>query len=324
MKALVLGAPKKMVVREMDDPIPLENQTLVKVVATGIGGSEYLGFHNPGIRPLPNVMGHGIVGVIASGERVAVFPLSGCGDCHYCSIQQTQLCDHWSLIGVQTQGGFAEKVAAPMANLFPLPESISWEQAAFIEPFANSVNAWELSGATPKSSIAIVGAGGLGLGLVTCAHAQGCSNITVIEPSNNRREAARMLGAPNVVDDVKNLMPENSNKNDAVLFDVVFDTVGSVSAKHGSIDITKKNGVCVFLGFEAPTLDVNISELIRHQKRLLGSFVYSPEQFQKAIALVENCRSEWVKNITVDEVEPVLSDFLSGDFSVIKVVLRHS
>ncbi|EGG94010.1 sorbitol dehydrogenase [gamma proteobacterium IMCC1989] len=321
MKALVLDAQKKMVVREMDDPIPLENQTLVKVVATGIGGSEYLGFNNPGIRPLPNVMGHGIVGIIANGERVAVFPLSGCGDCHYCSTQQTQLCDHWSLIGVQTQGGFAEKLAVPTANLFPLPESISWEQAVFIEPFANSVNAWELSGATPKSSIAIVGAGGLGLGLVACAHAQGCSNITVIEPSNNRREAARMLGAHNVVADVKNTSADNNN---TAVFDVVFDTVGSVSAKHASIDITKKNGVCVFLGFDTPTLDVNISELIRHQKKLLGSFVFSQEQFKKAIALVENCRSEWVKNITVDEVEPVLSDFLSGDFSVIKAVLRHS
>jgi threonine dehydrogenase-like Zn-dependent dehydrogenase len=321
MKALVLDAPKKMVVREISNPIPLDNQTIVTVVAAGIGGSEYLGFHSPGIRPLPNVMGHGIVGVISSGERVAVFPLSGCGDCHYCSTQQAQLCEHWSLIGVQTQGGFAEKVAVPTSNLFPLPESVSWEQAAFIEPFANSVNAWELSGATPKSSIAIVGAGGLGLGLVACAHVQGCSNITVIEPSNNRREVARMLGAHNAFDDVKNISADN---NDTAIFDVVFDTVGSASTKRAAIDITKKQGVCVFLGFETPTLEVNISELIRHQKKLLGSFVYLPEQFQQAITLVESCRSEWVRDVTMDQVEPMLLDFLSGDFSVVKAVLRHS
>jgi len=208
----------------------------------------------------------------------------------------------------------------PTANLFPLPESISWEQAAFIEPFANAVNAWELSGATAKSSIAIVGAGGLGLGLVACAHAQGCSNITVIEPSDNRREAARMLGAHNVVDDVKRFMSDN---NDVEFFDAVFDTVGSVSAKCAAIDITKKQGVCVFLGFETPALEVNISELIRHQKKLLGSFVFSLEQFQQAIALVENCRSEWVKSIMMDEVEQMLADFLSDDFSVVKAVLRH-
>jgi threonine dehydrogenase-like Zn-dependent dehydrogenase len=324
MKALVLDASKKLVVREVNDPIPLYHQTLVMVVATGIGGSEYLGFDNPGIRPLPNVMGHGIVGVIASGERVAVFPLSGCGDCHYCSTQQTQLCDHWSLIGVQTQGGFAEKVAVPTSNLFPLPESVSWEQAAFIEPFANSVNAWELSGATAKSSIAIVGAGGLGLGLVACAHAQECNNITVIEPSNNRRDAAQILGAHNVFENVKSLMPDNSNKNDTAIFDVVFDTVGSASAKRAAIDITKKQGVCVFLGFETPTLEVNFSELIRHQKKLLGSFVFSPEQFKQAITLVESCRSEWISDVTMDQVEPMLLEFLSGDFSVVKAVLRHS
>lgn len=318
MKALVLDAQKNLVVREVSDPIPLENQSLITVVATGIGGSEYLGFNNPGIRPLPNVMGHGIVGVTANGERVAVFPLSGCGDCHYCSAQQTQLCDHWSLVGVQTQGGFAEKVAVPTATLFPLPDHLTWEQAVFIEPFANAINAWELSQAASHNAshntIAIVGGGSLGLGLVACAYKAGCENITVIEPSANRRVAAQMLGATNV--------KAQSSENDRLSFDVVFDTVGSTAAKNTAIAITRKAGSCIFLGFETPLLEVNISEVIRYQKKLMGSFVFSEKQFLMAMGLVTRCQSEWVSNFAFCEIESVLKNYLSGDFSVVKAALK--
>jgi (R,R)-butanediol dehydrogenase/meso-butanediol dehydrogenase/diacetyl reductase len=321
MKALVLDALKKLVVREINDPIPLENQTVVTVVAAGIGGSEYLGFNNPGIRPLPNVMGHGIVGVVASNsmdksvERVAVYPLSGCGDCQYCGNKQTQLCEQWSLIGVQTQGGFAEKVISPTVNLFPIPDNISWEQAVFIEPFANSVNAWELSQATLHHSVAIIGAGGLGLGLVACAHRAGCQNITLIEPSEYRRTAARSLGAT--------ALKERASKNDMSAFDNAFDTVGSTDAKNTAIALTKKLGTCTFLGFETPLLEVNVSEAIRHQKVLRGAFVFSKKQFLDAIALVNVCESEWVTMVAMEDVESLLQGFLSGDFSLVKAALQH-
>jgi threonine dehydrogenase-like Zn-dependent dehydrogenase len=344
MQALVLNTQKTLVVREVNDPVPLENQSLVTVVAAGIGGSEYLGFNNPGIRPLPNIMGHGIVGTVSDNhslrknslnesvtrkqvlgtksttedevQRVAVYPLSGCGDCQYCRNKQTQLCEQWSLIGVQTQGGFAEKIIAPTVNLFPIPDNISWEQAVFIEPFANSVNAWELSQATAHDSVAVIGVGGLGLGLVACASRAGCQNITVIDPSGNRRAAARALGATAV--------KERTSENDMLAFDSVFDTVGSTAAKNTAIALTKKLGVCTFLGFETPLLEVNISEAIRHQKTLRGAFVFSKEQFLEAITMVDACHSQWVVMVTMDSVEPELKKFLSGDFSVVKAALQHS
>lgn len=334
MKALVLEQARHLVVREIKMPELPSDYELVSVVATSIGGSEYQGFNNPGVRPLPNIMGHGIVGTVEGGGRVAVYPLSGCGRCAYCLAGQASLCDHWSLIGVQTDGGFAEYVAAPANSLVALPDALSWEQATFIEPFANSINAWEISGATASSSVAIVGAGGLGLGLVACAKAMGCKNITVIEPSLSRQEAARSLGATSVISHVADVSQSESNDQTAVspllrstliecVFDNVFDTVGSAMTRATAVAITKKDATCVFLGFSSPTLDLNMSELIRHQKILKGSFAFSRLQFEKALNLVVHCQSAWVNNLSMDEVESVLLDFLVGDFSVVKAALRH-
>lgn len=143
MKALVLEAPRRLRLHERPPCATGPGDVIVDVELTGIGGSEYLAFAAPGLRRLPNVMGHGIVGTDPDGRTVAVNPLRGCGTCEFCVADLRQLCETWSLIGVQWDGGLAEQVAVPEASLVPLPAALTWEQAAFIEPFANAVNAWD-------------------------------------------------------------------------------------------------------------------------------------------------------------------------------------
>jgi len=308
MKALVLEDKRILTLRDVEDPVASNNCQIISIKAVGIGGSEYLGFNNPGIRPLPNIMGHGFTGITESGKKVAVFPLSGCGECQFCSTNQDQLCDKWSLIGVQTDGGFAQKVSVQNRQLFDLPDDLTWEQSVFIEPFANSVNAWEISKATENDSVAIIGAGSLGL--VALARKTGCKCIHVAELSSSRRNAAETLGAVHA--------GNNLDKS----YNIVFDTVGSAESRDQAISVTKKGGVCVFLGFETPVINLNMSEIIRHQKVLKGSFVYSKSQFNQAIELAKVCDKEWVRNISFDEVEKALYNFLQGDFRSIKIALR--
>lgn len=310
MRALILEGKGTLKLREVEDPTQNDNYQLIKVEAVSIGGSEYLGFNNPGIRPLPNIMGHGISGTTLSGKRVAIYPLSGCGKCYYCLKDQIQLCDGWSLIGVQTNGGFAQKVSVPKESTIDLPDTLSWEQSVFIEPFANSINAWEISEANKTDSIAIIGAGSLGLGLVASAKKSGCKSIHIGDLSTNRRNAAEVLGATETSKQLKGQ------------FDIVFDTVGSIETRDQTIQSTKKGGKCIFQGFETPEHKVNMSEIIRHQKQLIGSFVYSKSHFNAAITLAENCKSTWVRNISFEEVEGFLVRFLNYDFKNIKVALR--
>jgi len=309
----MLVGKQKLTLCEIDAPVGCASAEIITVKAVGIGGSEYLGFNHPGIRPIPSIMGHGFTGIDANQRRVAVYPLSGCGSCQFCSNDQAQLCEQWSLLGVQTDGGFAEKVSVPRDQLFDIPDDISWEQSVFIEPFANSINAWEISGAQSKHSIAVIGAGSLGLGLVALANqSASCHRIHVSEPSLARKAAAQSLGAT-----------ETSNQLNKV-YDVVFDTVGSTATRNQAIQATQKGGACVFLGFETAELNVNVSEIIRYQKRIMGSFVFSKRQFLDAIGLSAVCDAAWVKNISFCEVEQTLIQFCKADFEQVKVALWPS
>ena len=310
MKALLLIENQKFLLKEIELPLIKDNQELINVEVTGIGGSEYLGFKNTGIRPLPNIMGHGITGVTENKKKVAIYPVIGCENCDYCKSGNLQLCDNWNLIGVQLNGGFAQKVIVPKKSIFEIPNELSWEQSSFIEPFANSINAWSLANVNPNQSILVIGAGSLGLGLIACAKESSHKNITVYENSISRKQAAKDLGAKNT---------DNLELNS---YDLVFDTVGSTESRNSTFRFVKKSGKCIFLGFAEPKYEVNFSELIRHQVQVIGSFAYSKKQFKKAIKLSQLTNSKWIKNINFLEVEKELKNYLKGDFNTIKAVLR--
>ncbi len=310
MQALLLEDSLILRLRDFDDPVAGPGEVVVDVAVAGIGGSEYLGYRNPGLRPLPNIMGHGIAGVAPDGGRVAVNPLRGCGACAFCWRGQAQLCDSWSLIGVQSPGGFAQKLSVPEDSLVALPDSITWEQASFIEPFANAVNAWDLAQADPSAAIAVLGAGSLGLGVVASASAAGCKIIQVSDNSAPRLAAAATLGA------------EAISKQMADTYDIVFDTVGSAESRQAAAALTAKGGRCIFMGFATPTSEIDFAELIRGQKQFIGAFVYSATQFERAIALAGKTQSSWVQNLSFTDVEPLLKRYLKNDFSTLKGALR--
>lgn len=105
-------------------------------------------------------------------------------------------------------------------------------------------------------------------------------------------------------------------------FDVVFDTVGSEQSRAECLQRTRKGGKAVFLGFASQSLSVDFSRLIREQKTLIGSFVFSREQFMKAMELAGRCRSEWVRNLSFDEVFAELQAYANGNFEPVKSALR--
>jgi len=309
MKALLLIGTEKLIFKELKSPVPQKEEVLVNIEITGIGGSEYLGLKNPGIRNLPNIMGHSICGMTKDGQRVTVNPLLGCNACEYCKQDLVQLCSKWKLIGVQTNGGFAQQITVPKNTLVELPGNISWEQSCFIEPFANSINAWEIANISPKEKVLIIGVGGIGLGLAACAKKDNHQEVYVLEKSKKRISAAEEINAYTAL----------YKKNE---FDVVFDTVGSNETRKEAIKLMKRNGRSIFLGFASAQQNFDFSELIRMQYQILGSFVFSNQQFLDAINLVKFTEKEWVKNLEFEDVELQLKEFLNDDFSVIKAALR--
>ena len=310
MKKLVLEGQGVLKLIDAPTPVATIDQEVINVELAGLGGSEYLGMANPGIRNLPNAMAHGIIGQTSTKRRVAIYPLTGCGQCPECENSTPQLCNEWQMIGVHSDGGFSQQLALPTHSLIDIPDTLSWEQSAFIEPFANSVNAVELSDITSENSVAVIGAGGLGLGVIAACTAQGCSNIVTSDLSSTRIEAAQQLGGNELL---------NTNTK---TFDAVFDTVGSVESRETAIKLTRKSGTCILLGFAEPRIELDGGSFIRNQKRIVGAFAYSKDQFKSAMTLAAKTKPEWVKNLSYDEVQPQLEQFQRGNFETIKAVLR--
>ena len=152
MKKLVLERQGVLTLVDAPPPVATTDEEVINVELAGLGGSEYLGLAKPGLRKLPNAMAHGIVGQTTSKRRVAVYPISACGKCLQCENDTPQLCIQWQMTGVHSDGGFSQQLAVHKQALVDLPDSLSWEQAAFIEPFANSLNAVELAHLTKAVS----------------------------------------------------------------------------------------------------------------------------------------------------------------------------
>ncbi|WP_165964524.1 alcohol dehydrogenase catalytic domain-containing protein [Actinomadura sp. KC216] len=310
MRALVYVAPTELVVGEVAEPEPGEGDVVLTVELVGLGGSEVLALRDPGARTLPLIMGHGVVGRTPEGRRVAVNPLSGCGDCARCTAGVPQRCAGWRMLGVHHDGGLAERVAVARQALVEIPDGLTWEQAVFIEPFANAVRAWERSGATGGDAVGVIGAGGLGLGCVAAARQAGAELIDCFEPSEERALAAKGLGATG-------RGPVRGRR-----YDVVFDSVGSAATRALAIEHTRPGGHIVLLGFADTVAGFDPVAFIRAEHRLTGSFVFDDAQFRVAIGLAGRTDPAWVRAFGLDTAAAALEGFARGDHSIVKAAVR--
>jgi threonine dehydrogenase-like Zn-dependent dehydrogenase len=202
MKAIVWQGPNEMTVEEQPQPgDPGPGELILRPEAVGICGSEvegYLGHMGNRIPPL--VMGHEFAGtVVAAGEgasefegaRVAVNPLSGCGECRLCRSGHSNLCADRVLIGVHVPGAFADFVKVPASDARRLPDGVSSRVGALMEPLANGVHAVRLAPPGVESAV-VMGAGTIGLVTLQAALLEGILHVAVVEPQDERR--ARALG----------------------------------------------------------------------------------------------------------------------------------
>lgn len=312
MQALVFTRPSTLELQEVADPIVGDNELLLDVEATGIGGGEVYQLHHPGQRDFPSIMGHGIAGTLEDGRRVAVDPVTSCGTCTPCTEGRRQHCGTRRIIGIHSSGGFAQKCAVPEANCYELPADLTWEQAMFIEPFANAVHAWNVGGADTAMRIGVIGVGAIGLGVVAQAAMLETATIDVAEITQNRSDAATELGATATM----KALPADAS------YDIVFDAVGTPKARAQAVDATANGGTVVLLGLESETPGFDATEVVRRELCLQASYVYLPHEFEAAIALSGAASSEWIKNFQFGDVQEIVDDFSIGDYTVIRASLR--
>ena len=217
MKAIIKATSEagSLQVADMPAPEPAPGQILVQIKASGICYSDVSVLNNTykGRRPvpIPLIMGHEGAGVVAElgsgvsghriGDRVALDPLSGCGECLQCKNGFKNMCTNWEHLGLTCHGTFAEYLALPANLVHKMPDNMDFADAAFLEPLSLVVRSLEKAKLMVGETVAILGPGSLGMFHLQAFKAAGASKIFMIglEQDRGRFEIARDLGADHII-----------------------------------------------------------------------------------------------------------------------------
>jgi D-arabinitol dehydrogenase (NADP+) len=299
VKAAYYQARRQLEVREAPDPEPGPNEVLVRVAACGICGTDQHIYDGDFFPSYPLIGGHELAGDVvalgtqkveptfAVGDRVAVDPSLFCGSCFFCQRAQGNHCLNWAAIGVTRDGGFAEYVVAPAANVYPVGE-MDYAVAAFIEPISCVVYGLQRLRMTLGSNALIYGAGPIGLLMLQLVRNGGASTVAVVDLKQEKLDLARTLGAHEVV-----LAGPAADRALAEIsplgFDVVIDCTGVPAVVEHMFTHVRRNGKLLFFGVNPPDARIGVSPYDVYAKDLEihGSFALR-YTFHDAVALLES------------------------------------
>ncbi len=297
MKAWVLHGINDLRLEEINTPTIGENEVLLAVKAAGICGSDIPRVFHTGTYSYPLIPGHEFAGQVIAvgasvdekwqGKWVGVFPLIPCGECLPCQKEQYEMCRHYSYLGSRCDGGFAEYAAVPEKNLISLPEGVSFEEAAMLEPMAVAVHAMRKIAPAPGECIVICGMGTIGLFLLMFLLEAGHKNIFVIGNKDFQKRMAQKLGLPaqaycdSRTQDAEKWLDEQIGGRGA---DVLFECVGRNETVEQAVRMTGPGGRIMLVG--NPASDMTLPKavywkILRNQLTVFGtwnsSFTHSQE-----------------------------------------------
>lgn len=286
MKAYVLYGISDLRYEDVQTPSPKKGETLVKIKASGVCGSDIPRVFTKGTYHFPTIPGHEFSGqIVELGEdvderwlnkKVAVFPLLPCMKCEACAIGQYAQCSNYNYFGSRCDGGFAEYLAVPTWNLVEVPDSLSFEEAAMTEPAAVAVHALRQAGLEVGDNVAIFGAGPIGLMLGQWANAWGADKVMLIDIDETKIEFAKQQGFEFVYNslngDPADWVREITGGRGA---DVCIEGAGASAALEQCLFSARAFGKVVAMG--NPAGDMNLSqkaywELLRKQLKLAGTW----------------------------------------------------
>jgi L-iditol 2-dehydrogenase len=294
MKALVLEEYNNLVYEDVPEPDIGADEVLIQVKACGICGSDVHGMDgSTGRRLPPLIMGHEASGVIArtgaqvqgfaEGDRVTFDSTIYCGECFFCRRGEINLCDNRQVLGVaceehQRDGAFAEYVAVPQRILYPLPENVSFEHAAMVEPVSIAVHAAAITPIALNDAAVVVGTGMIGLLAVQTLRAAGCGTIVAVDIDPRKLDLALELGADYALrPDQADVPAEVSALTDGRGAELAFEVVGSTAAFTTAINSVKKGGAVTLIGNLAPQIDFPLQVAVARQITVRGSCASSGE-----------------------------------------------
>ncbi len=297
MRALIFIGPGEMPMLERPDPEPGSGQAVVAVRAAGICGSDVHGYLGATGRRRPGiVMGHEAAGdVIAigpdvssvkEGDRVALRSILPCGRCDRCRHGRPNICPDRQGMGMHFDGAYAEQILVTDSLLLPLPDTLSYEDGALIEPLAVAMHAVNRTPFELMDFVVVVGAGAIGLLTLLAARLRGAGSIVVTDLSAHRLEVARSLGADLTIDvGSSDPVAAIAAATDGRGADAVFEAVGVGATVAQSLAVARPGGQVTWIGNSAPLVEMPMQALVTGELTVRGAYGFSDEFEQAADAL---------------------------------------
>lgn len=249
MKAYSLHAVNDLRYEDVGMPsLPNDEWCIIKVHAAGICSSDIPRIFTKGTYHFPTIPGHEFSGEVFSvandkykdliGQRYGIFPLIPCRHCEQCQKKNYEMCAHYDYLGSRRDGGFAEYVAVPIWNLIKLPKTVSYVQAAMLEPLSVALHAIKRGAVTEGQEVGIVGTGMIGIGAGLWAKMKGAANVKIIGRSEGKRKLVESMGLDYI----------DSSKDEIGDYDFVLEAVGSPSSISQAIDIARPGSTVLLMG----------------------------------------------------------------------------
>lgn len=242
MKAWMLYEVGDIAYGEVAEPTVPEGWTLVRMTAAGICGSDIPRIYETGAHRHPLIPGHEFVGVrVDNGQRVGVFPLIPCGKCDCCKSNKFEMCENYNYLGSRCDGGFAELVAVPEWNLIELPDKVSDEAAAMLEPLAVAIHGVRAMDVIPGEKCMVCGLGTIGMFYAMVLMAYG-AEVYVVGKRESQKVRALEVGvlADHYFDYGSDDIPDN--------MDVYFECVGREDAVALGLNVLRPEGRLLLVG----------------------------------------------------------------------------
>ncbi len=311
MKAMVLRAPRALVLEEVARPRLAASHVLVRMTHSGVCGTD-LKIYNGAIPvSYPRIMGHEMVGEVVEGgdadacqpgDRVVIDPELYCGACFHCRIGQTHLCPNGMLVGRDTNGGFADYVTTPASHVFRVPESIDSRTAPLIQVLTTCLHAQRQAQIFPAESVVVFGLGVTGQLHVQLAKARGASPVIGVTRSAEKRRLADTLGADLTIPGGDGAIEKVRDATEGRGADLVIETTGVLPSLAAAVKMARSGGRLLLFGIitanegPLPFYDLYFKELA-----LISARVAKGEDYPSAIAMVQR---------GMVRLEPLVSDVM--------------
>lgn len=328
MKALVYTGTQSMDFRDEPEPESTPGESLVKIEASGICGSDMHAWHGHDERRVPPlILGHELAGTIQGGEldgkRVAINPLITCGQCRDCRAGLPNLCATRDLLGLGRAGGYAQAVSVPDNNLFHIPDTLSAIHASLMEPTAVSLHAIHLAEKVLDRPVSecktlVIGGGAIGALAALLLVQKGARHISIAETSAARRKSLTSLCDAQVYDPLSKNTPGDNT------FELVIDAVGSGATRKAASSLVRTGGVISHIGLQDNEAGLDTRRLTLQEITFIGNYTYNLSDLQASLDLLADRAIgdlSWVETRPLSDGAEAFQDIHDARTAAPKIVL---